>query len=150
MYRIKMLLFILFCTSLFFVCNALFAAEKKVKVKTEPGETATWSGKGGIESGRENFQAHCIPCHGDKAKGDGPLADSLGEGVRPRDLTNKDILSNRTDEFLFGVIKKGGVSAVFSEAMVSFDATLTDEEIKNVIAYIRSGICKCKYKEESK
>lgn len=78
------------------------------------------------------------------------MADTLGEGVKPRDLTNKDILSERTDEFLFGVIKKGGVSAGFSEAMVSFDATLTDEEIKNVIAYIRSGICECTYKGESK
>jgi mono/diheme cytochrome c family protein len=36
-------------------------------------------------SGSQTYQTYCAVCHGDKAKGDGPLAESLRS--RPPDLT---------------------------------------------------------------
>jgi mono/diheme cytochrome c family protein len=38
-----------------------------------------------ILSGRVLFRTHCATCHGDDAKGDGPMTDSLR--YRPPDLT---------------------------------------------------------------
>jgi cytochrome c oxidase cbb3-type subunit III len=90
---------------------------------------------------------YCIYCHGEEGKGDGPLAESLGEDIYPRDLTDANILSERIDAELFKVIKEGGPAAGFSEAMpAQGGAMLTDEEVKNIILYIRADLCKCEYK----
>jgi len=131
------------CIMLLFAVNNTLAAQKE-KTKADPSKTGTWSGKGGKESGRENFMGWCINCHGEKGKGDGPLSTTLGQGIKPRNLTDSKLLSTRTDEFLFKVIREGGASG-FSEAMMPHKDMITDEEIKNVILYIRSDICKCKY-----
>ena len=113
------------------------------------GSNATFSGKGGKANGKENFVMYCIYCHGEEGKGNGPLAESLGEDIHPRDLTDASILSERTDADLFKVIKLGGPAAGFSEAMpAQGGAMLTDEEVKNIILYIREDFCKCKYKEK--
>ncbi|MBI3754246.1 MAG: right-handed parallel beta-helix repeat-containing protein [Deltaproteobacteria bacterium] len=130
--------------------QAVSYASLKIKTETleEPdyGSQSTWSGAGGTKSGRGLFQSWCVSCHGALGKGDGQLADTLGEGIRPRDLSNAELLSARSDEFLFKVIKNGGPSVGFSDAMMNFGATLSDEEIKNIIAYVRKDICKCQYK----
>jgi len=114
------------------------------------GAQASWSGAEGTKAGKGNFEGYCVPCHGPRGKGDGMLAETLGENIRPRDLSNAELLSTRTDEFLFKVIKDGGKPVGFSEAMMPFGASLSDEEIKNIIAYIRSEICKCRYQGEPK
>ena len=95
--------------------------------------------------GKDNFIGTCSPCHGESGKGDGPLADGLGEGVKPRNLTDAKLMSLRTDEDLFKVVKFGGASRGFSEAMPSQKDTFKDSEIKLIIQYVRSDICKCKY-----
>ncbi len=126
--------------------GSLFATESKA-VEANSGSNATWSGKGGKESGRENYNAYCTGCHGEKGKGDGPLAEYLGEGIHPRDLTDKSIMSVRTDADLFKVIKLGGPVAGFSAAMPAQGGVmLTDEEVKNLILFIRADLCKCKGK----
>ena len=109
----------------------------------DPVNTGTYTG----EAGKDNFIANCTPCHGDSGKGDGPLADTLGEGVKPRNLSDAKLLSARTDEFLFKVVKSGGVSVGFSESMPSWNETFTDAEIKQIVQYVRNSICKCKYKK---
>ena len=111
------------------------------KVKADPANNAVWSGKGGMD----NFIGTCAPCHGESGKGDGPLADSLGEGAKPRNLTDAKLLSLRTDEALFKVVKFGGASMGFSDAMPSQQDTFTDAEIKQIIDYVRSNIFKCKF-----
>lgn len=135
----------LFCATLFIF--ALFSSNvgMAATAKADPGSNATWSGKGGIDSGRENFAAWCTNCHGTGGLGDGVLSDSLGEGLKPRNLTDASVLSTRTDEQLYNVIRNGGSAEGFSDAMMSHAAMLTDDEIKNVILYIRAEICKCKY-----
>ncbi len=115
-------------------------------VNKEPDYLSQNAWQGGTKSGKGNFESYCVPCHGPLGKGDGILADTLD--VKPRNLSNAKLLSMRTDDFLFKVIKNGGASVGFSENMMPFDNTLSDEEIKNVIRYIRSDICKCQYKGE--
>src|SRR3989304_12151 len=100
------------CFGVMTFASAGFAAEpiKKERnrshIEIDPVNTGTYSG----EAGRDNYIANCSPCHGDAGKGDGPLADTLGEGLKARNLSDAKLLSARTDEFLFKVIKSGGVA----------------------------------------
>jgi len=109
----------------------------------EPDYTSQQAWQGGMQSGEGNFMANCVSCHGPQGQGDGVLADSLD--VKPRDLSNKAILSSRSDEFLFKIIKHGGAAAGLSESMPPWGTTFSDVEIKNLIDHIRAKICKCQY-----
>lgn len=138
------------CLSMMALSNAGFAKEPLKKersrshIELDPTNTGTYTG----EAGKDNFIANCSPCHGETGKGDGPLAETLGEGVRPRNLSDANLLSARTDEFLFKVTKFGGASVGFSESMPSWTETFTDKEIKQIIQYVRNSICKCKYNDK--
>jgi len=98
------------------------------------------------DTGEGAFMGFCMPCHGMEGKGDGPLADSLGD-VMPRDFSDAEYMSSRSDEELFQVIKFGGAKAGFSEAMPDWGYNFHDDEIRGIIKYIRSDLCKCKYDE---
>lgn len=121
------------------LAQAGFAGELS-KIKPDPDNNGTWTGEGG----KDNYIGNCSPCHGLRGRGDGPLADSIGEGVKPRDLSDARLLSARTDDFLFAVIKFGGISQGFSAAMPDWKDTFTDAEIKQIVRYLRTGICKCR------
>ncbi|OFZ65673.1 MAG: hypothetical protein A2V79_04255 [Betaproteobacteria bacterium RBG_16_56_24] len=143
-------IYIVLCLSMMVFANAGFAKEPLKKERSrshtelDPVNTGTYTG----EAGKDNFIANCSPCHGETGKGDGPLAETLGDGVKPRNLSDAKLLSVRTDEFLFKVIKSGGASMGFAEAMPSWKETFTDAEIKQIVQYIRKDICKCKYKDK--
>lgn len=98
------------------------------------------------ENTRVNYLSYCTPCHGQEGKGDGPLAETLEEGVEPRDHTSAEYFSQKTDKDIFEVIKFGGANAGFSEAMPPFSTDLSDDNIMNLVKYIRA-LCKCQYKE---
>ena len=112
------------------------------KIK-EPDYTNQSSWKEGTSSGKGNFEGYCVSCHGAGGQGDGALAETLD--VQPRNLTDKAIMSTRTDDMLFKVIKNGGASAGFSVNMMPFNNQLSDAEIRNIIGYIRTELCKCKF-----
>lgn len=141
---------VVLCFGMMGFANAGFAKEPLKKERSrshteiDPVNTGTYTG----EAGKDNFIANCSPCHGETGKGDGALADTLGEGIKPRNLSDANLLSARTDEFLFKVIKSGGAAVGFADAMPSWQETFTDAEIKQIIQYIRSSICKCKYKDK--
>ena len=134
--------------SIMVFAGAGFAAEPLKKdrnrshIEIDPVNTGTYTG----DAGKDNYIGNCSPCHGDTGKGDGPLADTLGEGLKARNLSDAQLLSARTDEFLFKVVKSGGAAVGFSEAMPSWKETFTDAEIKQIVQYVRNSICKCKYK----
>lgn len=97
---------------------------------------------------RADFEANCAVCHGTRGRGDGQMANMVD--VRPRDLADRRLMSSRTDDDLFMVIREGGRSAGFSDVMVSFGAALSDEAIRDIVRFIRSDICKCRYEEPEK
>jgi mono/diheme cytochrome c family protein len=86
-----------------------------------------------IKAGQASFQKYCRFCHGADAKGDGPMAP---KGTHPADLTNASKFTRgTTDGEIFLTIKEGA-GPKFD--MKGFKSKMTDQEIWNVVNYIRS------------
>jgi mono/diheme cytochrome c family protein len=94
--------------------------------------------------GMEIFQANCAACHGPEGKGDGAAAAALDP--KPRDLSDADYVSTLSNEHLLKVISEGGASVGKSLMMAAWGGILSENDILNVIAYIRKDVCKCEYK----
>lgn len=91
---------------------------------------------GDAKNGNDLFHKNCSSCHGNAGKGDGPAAIALNP--RPRDLTDKSYMAGLNDEYIRDLIQKGGVAMKKSPLMPPLGSVLKDEDIADVIAYIRS------------
>ncbi len=89
--------------------------------------------------GREMFVHHCVACHGDAGKGDGPYGLRLIQehNVHPRDLTDTAYIGGRSDKDLFAVITLGGGHFRKAVYMPAWTVTLTPAQVKNLVAYVR-------------
>lgn len=96
----------------------------------------------GKETPADNYKAYCIQCHGSGGTGKGVNARDMS--VVPRDHTDAKSMSGRSDETLFKAIKEGGTAINKSILMPSWSATLSDEEIEDLVQYLRM-LCKCKF-----
>ncbi len=81
----------------------------------------------------------CAGCHGESGKGDGPAA--VGLNPKPKDFTDCEAMTTVSNETAFKAIKDGGQSIGASPMMPSWGASLHDQQIKDLVAYIR-GFCK--------
>ncbi|HEY8154284.1 MAG TPA: cytochrome c [Myxococcota bacterium] len=86
--------------------------------------------------GKLQFESYCVSCHGPRGEGDGPVAASLDP--KPARLGDRAYMSGKTDDYLFGVIKNGGASVGRSPMMAPWGGSLSDAQIRDVIAYVRS------------
>jgi len=100
------------------------ASEEEAK-KTNPVQPAEAS----VTKGRELFKQKCILCHGEGAKGDGPLADTLDP--RPSDLTG-EMAALHPDGDLFYKISKG------RGAMPAWEPVWSEEDRWNLVNFVRS------------
>lgn len=91
------------------------------------------------EQGKKLYEQFCATCHGQSGKGDGPAAAVLEPKLR--DHTSKEVMSKLSDDDLFNVIKNGGASVGKSPLMPPWGASLQDDQIQDVIAYIRALCC---------
>jgi len=82
------------------------------------------------------YYSYCIACHGWTLQGTGPNAIELDP--RPRTLTKGSYMGKKTNLELFTVIKGGGANSGLSAAMPSWGNVLQDQDIWNVIAWIRA------------
>ncbi|MGE0161319.1 MAG: cytochrome c [Gemmatimonadales bacterium] len=78
-----------------------------------------------IAAGRELFQANCAMCHGDGARGDGPMAASLP--VKPPSILEH--LGHHTGAQLVGLIRSGVPPAMPP-------AALSEDQVQLVIDYV--------------
>lgn len=92
--------------------------------------------KGDAKAGQKTYNTFCTVCHGTSGQGDGAAAAALP--VKPKNLADGKYLKTLTDEYLFKVIKEGGVSVEKSPLMAPWGAQIDDQGIWNVVAYIRS------------
>jgi len=100
--------------------------------------------KGDAGKGKEKFELICASCHGPLGHGDGPAAAALDP--KPRNLGDATYVSTLSDEHIFKTVKEGGASVGKSPLMPAWGGTLSDDDIWNVIAYLREDICKCQHK----
>lgn len=99
---------------------------------------------GDAAQGKATYATMCSSCHGPEGKGDGVAAAALNP--KPRNLTDASYMSTRSDATLFKVIKEGGASVGKSPSMPPWGGALSDQDINNIIAFIRSDLCKCSHK----
>jgi mono/diheme cytochrome c family protein len=81
--------------------------------------------------GKTIYEARCASCHGQQGKGDGPQAPFLSP--RPASLVSA-ATSVKSDGELLGIIANGKPRT----AMPGWKTTLSEDERREVLAYIRS------------
>ena len=100
-----------------------------------------------IDAGRGLFADNCASCHGANLEGQPDWQSANSDGVLPappQDSTGHTWHHN--DELLFDYTKLGGKGALairdvsgFKSGMPAFGETLTDDEIWDILAFIRSN-----------
>jgi mono/diheme cytochrome c family protein len=93
------------------------------------------------DSAQENYTAYCAKCHGPDGRGDGPSAGSLA--TKPQDYSDCAAMQKISDDTMFKVIKGGGAAVGLPGDMPSWSDGLSDPEIHDLVAYLRT-FCKKK------
>ncbi|MEO7859595.1 MAG: cytochrome c [Nitrospirales bacterium] len=75
------------------------------------------------------YRIYCLNCHGAKGPGNGPVGDSLTS--RPADFTSENVQQKPENELL--TIIRNGKSRI---SMPSWKRELSEQEIRNVLAYL--------------
>lgn len=101
---------------------------------TAPAEGAAV--KADVAAGKADYQIFCASCHGPNGDGDGPVAQALDP--KPAKHSDGNYMNPLTDDYLFKVIKFGGASVGKSAMMAPLGGSLSDQQIRNVIAFIRT------------
>ena len=86
--------------------------------------------------GRRYYVTYCSGCHGETGKGDGPAAVSLP--VKPANHSDRTVMNQLSDKFLFDIISKGGSAVGKSPFMPAWGGQLIDKQIRDVITHLRS------------
>jgi cytochrome c553 len=81
----------------------------------------------------ENWKAQCAKCHGQDGKGD----TKMGKKAGCKDLTDAKVQAELKDDKAFKSVKDG-MKDGDKEIMKSFADKLSDDEIKALIAHVRS------------
>jgi mono/diheme cytochrome c family protein len=95
-----------------------------------------FAGTGDPTAGKVTYEKTCSMCHGLAGKGDGPASAMLSP--KPRNHTDGEYMNKLTDEYLFKVVKEGGASVGKSSLMPAWSTQIKDEDIHNVVAYLRT------------
>jgi len=85
-----------------------------------------------IAAGERVYHKYCRFCHGDDAKGDGPLAP---KGTHPPDLTDDKWDHGSSDGEIFAIIRDGA-GPKFD--MKGYKSKVPEQDMWNVVNYLRS------------
>ena len=81
---------------------------------------------------KENWEKSCKKCHGPEGKGD----TTIGKKLEIKDLTDAKVQASLKDDVMFKAIKEG-VKDGDKVRMKAIEG-LSDEEIKAMVAYVRT------------
>jgi mono/diheme cytochrome c family protein len=104
-------------------------AQDNIATKQSPVEMA-------MAAGKKAYTTYCSSCHGADGAANSPTAMALNP--KPRALTDKKWQASVDDAHITKVIKEGGAAVGLSATMAPWGGVLSDEDIKNVVAYVRS------------
>jgi mono/diheme cytochrome c family protein len=90
-----------------------------------------WAETGDPAKGKAIYERQCGVCHGGQGKGDGPASKMMKPPAA--DLTGLKV-KDKPDAELFQTIQNGRPPS----AMSAFKGQLSDQQIHDVVAYIRS------------
>ena len=100
------------------------------------------SAAGDAAKGKVLFETNCASCHGTSGKGDGPVGAALQPP--PRDFTKAEFKFDTdkdgktgTDADLMNIVKNGAAAYGGSPLMAPW-GHLSDSDIQNVVAYVRT------------
>jgi len=82
----------------------------------------------------QTWTENCASCHGGNGKG----ATRAGRQAGVKDLTDVEYQKKFSDEETFARIKNGAKDESGKEEMKAFGDKLTDEQINELIAFVRS------------
>ena len=85
-----------------------------------------------LARGEAIYVQQCATCHGDGGMGDGPAGQGLDPAPAPIAHTSQML----SDSYLFWRISEGG--AQFNTAMIPYKGILSEDEIWDVINYVRA------------
>lgn len=80
-----------------------------------------------VSLGKNIYDSQCVTCHG-----------AQGEGGVGFVLNSKTLLNNTPDNVFFSLVRSGVPNTQMPAWSVEFGGPLTDEDVRNVVAYIRS------------
>ncbi|HEX7636078.1 MAG TPA: cytochrome c [Noviherbaspirillum sp.] len=109
-----------------------FAMDSKQPPVVSPDYPKKDSPEASAYRGSIVFHHYCELCHGVKADGNGRAAKLYNP--RPANL----VLSDKNDAYKNLIIRRGGKMLGRSEFMPAWERELTDEQIADVIAFLRS------------
>ena len=112
------------------VANTTNRAANAPSVNTQPTAPADY-----LAASRELYKVNCAKCH--KEDGTGGKVTIDGKELKAENLT-ADKFKNRPDEKLIEYITNG----VPDEGMPAFKDKLKEDEIKQIVMYIRKGLQK--------
>lgn len=98
--------------------------------------------RGDAKNGRELYQEKCSLCHGSQGEGWDWSKKVAKPPVPVPDLAK--VAPERSDKFLFDVVKEGGEAVGQTRFMPPFGFQLSDQEVWDLVAYMRSLAGKAK------
>lgn len=98
---------------------------------------AAFAVKGDIETGKKLYVVNCAACHGKKGNGDG----IAGLALKPPPASFSDVkrFTDVSDWELFVAVRSGGAAVKLSPAMPAWSPALKDDEIDDVLAYVKAS-----------
>jgi mono/diheme cytochrome c family protein len=90
----------------------------------------------GRHPGQAVYEQHCATCHGATGASDGPGAAALP--IKPPPFTDGRLMNGIPDAFMLQVVTEGSGSVGLAPQMPAFGRVLTDREIRDVVAYVRT------------
>jgi cytochrome c553 len=117
------------------VASAADKAPKASVPKSSPAAKGS-AFLGSAEKGAEKYKVFCVTCHGEKGDGNGPAGANLNP--KPGNFTDAARAAELTDQYVYEMIKEGGLSKGRSALMVPWKTSLTEDDLLNVTAYVRA------------
>jgi len=127
------LYFVLTITAFVFVGCKPESHSRVITILEIPAEYQGWtnpqSGSDAIAAGGLIYEVNCSPCHGDTGLGDGPA----GRSLEPAPVNFHELYPLVGEDYYYYVIREG----VPGTSMVPWKDTLNEDELYQVIAYVR-------------